>query len=192
MAGNPEDRRIKRTRRLLKQGLAELMQKKEFKDITVRDITDRMDLNRGTFYLHYTDTYDLLQRLESDVLEDVQAMIDEHSPEADSSSLAPVFEPILDYVVENRDICYALFINNATSNFMEKVQTLIYENGVSILHKRFSSVPDDKLEYLMSFITYGLLGLVKQWFGGGMTLPKRDIVAMADKLVTASAERFMG
>ncbi|MCI2105586.1 MAG: TetR/AcrR family transcriptional regulator C-terminal domain-containing protein [Intestinimonas sp.] len=192
MTAKPEDRRIRRTKRLLKQGLAELMQKKEFKDISVRDITDRMDLNRGTFYLHYTDTYDLLQRLESDVLKDVQVMIDEHCLETDTNSMKPVFEPILDYVVENHDICYALFVNNATSNFMEKVQNLIYENGVNILHRRFSHVPDDKLEYLLSFITYGLLGLLKQWFDCDMALPKGDIVVMADKFVTASAEQLIG
>ena len=51
---------IRRTRRMLKQGLAELMREKEFNDISIKDITDRMDLNRGTFYLHYADTYELL------------------------------------------------------------------------------------------------------------------------------------
>ena len=44
-----EDRRVRRTKKLLKQGLSELMKEKDFKDISVKDITDRMDLNRGTF-----------------------------------------------------------------------------------------------------------------------------------------------
>ena len=90
MTEKMEDRRIRRTKRLLKQGFAELMREKDFQEITVRDITDRMDLNRGTFYLHYADTYDLLQKLESDVLDDVQRMIDEHSSEAGTGSLQPV------------------------------------------------------------------------------------------------------
>ena len=49
MAKIREDRRVRRTRRLLKQGLAELLREKEFKDISIKDITDRMDLNRGPF-----------------------------------------------------------------------------------------------------------------------------------------------
>ncbi|MDO4925716.1 MAG: TetR/AcrR family transcriptional regulator [Turicibacter sp.] len=55
-----EDRRVRRTKQLIKQSLIELMHEKEFKEITVKDITERADLNRGTFYLHYVDIYDLL------------------------------------------------------------------------------------------------------------------------------------
>lgn len=186
-----EDRRIRRTKRLLKQGLAELMQKKEFKNITVRDITDHMDLNRGTFYLHYTDTYDLLQKLESDALNDVQAMINQHSSEVETGTLQPVFEPILNYIVENRDICYSLFVNNASSNFIDNVHKLIYRNGSALIHKHFPKVPEEKLEYLFSFITYGLIGLIKQWFDTDMVLVKHEIVKMADCMVKAAAESLV-
>ena len=68
MEGHKEDRRIRRTKKLLKQALAQLMDEKEFKDITVKDITERADLNRGTFYLHYTDTYDILNKIENEIL----------------------------------------------------------------------------------------------------------------------------
>ena len=47
MAAQKEDRRIRRTKRLLRQALAEIMNEKDFKDITVKEITDRADLNRG-------------------------------------------------------------------------------------------------------------------------------------------------
>ena len=172
MTEKMEDRRIRRTKRLLKQGFAELMREKDFQEITVRDITDRMDLNRGTFYLHYADTYDLLQKLESDVLDDVQRMIDEHSSEAGTGSLQPVFEPVLD--------------------FIGKVQKLIYENGVSLIHRCFSAnVAEEKLAYILSFITYGLIGLIKQWFDSNMSLDKHEVVKMADFMVTAAAERLI-
>ena len=59
-----QDRRIRRTQKLLKDSLIELMQEKEFKNISVKDITDRADLNRGSFYLHYNDTYHLLQQMQ--------------------------------------------------------------------------------------------------------------------------------
>lgn len=56
MLKNPEDRRARRTRRLLKESLLELMEQKHFSEISVRDVTDNADMNRTTFYLHYTDT----------------------------------------------------------------------------------------------------------------------------------------
>ena len=64
-----EDRRVRRTKQLIKQSLIELMHEKPFKDITVKDITERADLNRGTFYLHYVDIYDLLSKIEDETLQ---------------------------------------------------------------------------------------------------------------------------
>ena len=75
MEDQKQDRRVRRTQKLLKDSLVTLMQEKEFKNISVKDITDRADLNRGTFYLHYTDTYHLLEDIEEDVLNDFQEMI---------------------------------------------------------------------------------------------------------------------
>ena len=54
------DRRVKRTRNLLGNALLELVQEKKFEQITIQDITDRADLNRATFYLHYGSKEELL------------------------------------------------------------------------------------------------------------------------------------
>ena len=48
-----EDRRVRRTKKLLIQALTELMQQKPVKEITVKELTDLADMNRGTFYLYY-------------------------------------------------------------------------------------------------------------------------------------------
>ena len=49
------DRRIRKTRRLLRECLTALLKEKKVQDITVREIADMADINRGTFYLHYKD-----------------------------------------------------------------------------------------------------------------------------------------
>lgn len=126
MKNETEDRRSRRSRRLLKEGLLELMREKRFSEITVRDITERMDLNRGTFYLHYPDTTALLQSVETDMLAEAQALIDAHMAQTkEERTLRPVFEPILDYVVEHREVCQALFVNNSSSNFTDRLHQLI-------------------------------------------------------------------
>ena len=55
MTAPKTDRRILRTRALLRQGLAELMQEKNAGDITVKELVAHANVNRSTFYLHYTD-----------------------------------------------------------------------------------------------------------------------------------------
>lgn len=53
------DKRILRTRQMLRQAFFELMQEKEFQQVTVQDITERATINRATFYAHFADKYEL-------------------------------------------------------------------------------------------------------------------------------------
>ena len=60
-----EDRRVRRTKKLLTQALTELMQQKQIKDITVTELTEKADMNRGTFYLYYRDVFDMIEKIEA-------------------------------------------------------------------------------------------------------------------------------
>ena len=69
MAGKV-DRRVRKTKSQLREGLARLMLQKSIKEITVKELVDEVDINRSTFYLHYTDIYQMLQQIEEDALEE--------------------------------------------------------------------------------------------------------------------------
>ncbi|CAM4227417.1 hypothetical protein PAAL109150_16690 [Paenibacillus alkaliterrae] len=57
------DRRILKSQESMKKAVIELMTEKNFDDITIQDIADRANINRGTIYLHYQDKFDLLDKL---------------------------------------------------------------------------------------------------------------------------------
>lgn len=192
MAQKSEDRRSRRSRALLKAGLLELMLEKKFSDISVRDVTERIDLNRGTFYLHYPDTTALLQSAEADMLDGAQALMDQHfAQSAESGSLRPVFLAILDYIAEHPTECTALFFNNSTSGFFVRLQELIRRNGVSLIQKKYRLASQMELDYFLSFVGYGLIGLIKTWFDQGMALPREELAALADCLVSAGASQLL-
>jgi len=54
-----EDRRVRKTKKALREGLAELLTQKSIQKITVRELTDKVDIHRSTFYANYEDIYDL-------------------------------------------------------------------------------------------------------------------------------------
>ena len=183
-----EDRRIRRTKKLLKQALAQLMDEKDFKDITVKDITERADLNRGTFYLHYMDTYDILNKIEDEILKNIQNMIDQNIEKTNASdSVIPALKPIAEYIMENADICRCLINNKASVDFIEKFQNLIYDNCSDIIKRRHNVKDSKQNEFYLSFITLGIIGMVKKWLETRPMVSAEEIVVFVDQIMTYSS-----
>ena len=61
-----QDRRIQRTRQLLKQTSLEIIREKGFRAMSIQEIAERANVNRGTFYVHFADKYALLHAISRD------------------------------------------------------------------------------------------------------------------------------
>ncbi|MDR1630452.1 MAG: TetR/AcrR family transcriptional regulator [Oscillospiraceae bacterium] len=70
-----QDRRIKRTRKSIFDALVELMLEKDIGNITVRELCERADVNKSTFYLHFMDIYDCRDSWSNELLEDIFSRI---------------------------------------------------------------------------------------------------------------------
>lgn len=188
---NPkEDRRIRRTQRLLKESLVALMSKKAFKDITIKDITELADLNRGTFYLHYSDTYELLMAMENDVLNDFQNMINGYFETKPGNSLMSLLQPIIHYIVENEEICRNLFENSASNDFLIKFKTLVHKNGAALIERLYPACKTTDSDYFFEFVTYGLIGILKRWLDGGTAQTEEEIAKISNDAILALAHSF--
>jgi AcrR family transcriptional regulator len=177
---------------MLKDSLIELMTERDFKNISVKDITERADLNRGTFYNHYTDTYDLLQKMESDVLADFQDMIDNFLCSSKNGSLMPILLPVIQYIEENVKIARILFENSASSDFVYRFHQLISDNGTAIFKKQYPGIDDVSLSYFIEFITFGLTGVLRCWINNGMKESKEKIAEIADKSAMQVVQNLWG
>ena len=80
MAINDNDIRVKRTKRLIRQGLSELAKTKSISKISVKELTDLVEINRGTFYLHYKDISDLVESIETNLYNEFSAFMNSITP----------------------------------------------------------------------------------------------------------------
>lgn len=183
MAKNSDDRRARRSRRLLKESLLVLMKRKAFSQISVRDVTDEADMNRGTFYLHYTGTAELLQSLEADLLQELEALIDAHLQETvDRGSVRPLLEPLLDFVVERQETWAVLLDEDDASGISQGLQRLIRKKGAGVVETWFHPQNSQLGDYLLTFLAWGFIGLLKEWFAQDMALPQEELIAAAQRL----------
>lgn len=184
MAVLKEDRRIKRTKKMLRQALAQLMSEKDFKDITVKDITECADLNRGTFYLHYCDTYDLLEKVENELIQNLETMMENYHPTEKNQSAFVIIEQVFDYITENIEICKIMFLSNSNFNYLEKLTNIITVKGFELRKELCSDFDKEKNDYLFCFLASGIIGLIKKWFIDDMKTPKKEMVKIIDNIIS--------
>ena len=84
-----------------------------------------------------------------------------------------------------------MFGNQAAGEFIDKVHRLIEDNGKELVGKHFPQAPEKYLAYLFSFITYGLIGMIRQWFQAETDLDKHAMVMLADRMVTSATESLL-
>ena len=161
----------RKTKQLIQTSFIHILEEKPFDAITVGDITKTAQINRGTFYLHYQDKFDLLDRIEQQLFEDLGNHIDElqsrysatHTFEKGQEQLAAALfssikmhAPLLRIFLSNHGRTgFHLRFRDA---FSEKVRVNLEKN--ESFHASNLKVP---MDYFLSFITSAFLGLIEQW-----------------------------
>ena len=98
------DRRVRKTKTQLRNGLAMLMKEKSVGEITVKELVDQVDINRSTFYLHYPDISGLLYEIENDLAEEMERAIREHPIEKREDNGFYFLQDIFQVLDNNREI----------------------------------------------------------------------------------------
>lgn len=155
------DRRVRKTKMQLRQGLARLMQKKSIKEITVKELVDEVDINRSTFYLHYTDIYQMLEKIEEEAMVDIREAM-EGCPTycTEREKIIPFLARFFSILDSNRDLSLALLGPNGDMDFVERIETLIASKFL-----KPSSLPatDTEIRYAYAFCLSGCIGMIKTW-----------------------------
>ena len=176
-----EDRRVRRTKKLLSQGLIELMQQKQVKDITVRELADLVDVNRGTFYLYYRDIFDMLERLEEELFEQLNAVILAQG-EPILTHARPMLKDLFRIVAENKEICSVLLSDNGDIKFLQKLSDVIQEKlRMDWLNGYVEN--ETEFEYRYAFGALGFIGLLRTWLHRDCAESADDMAAFADSLI---------
>jgi len=76
------DRRVRRTKAMLRGALTELLKTKPVNEISVTELTRLADVNRGTFYGHYKDIFDMVEQLENEMFQEFNDLL--HAYPADA------------------------------------------------------------------------------------------------------------
>lgn len=170
------NRRTKVTKMLLKSSLIELMHEKSISQITIREICDAADLNRSTFYLHYTDQFALLSDIENEIMENTFEYLKDVGSNLDTLTYIETF---LHYVKKNQDIFETLLCRQENISF----QTLFIKKTMDRIKGNLPSLGSiEKEKYIYTFVMHGCVHIIMEWISADFDLSEADIAAIIFKL----------
>ncbi|MEY8643693.1 TetR/AcrR family transcriptional regulator [Staphylococcus arlettae] len=172
--GKKIDRRIQKTRETIKNAFIELLNEKGFWNISVNEVAERADINRGTFYLHYQDKFDLFEKYVDELLSELTSQIKPLNQEKDQRK---------NEIEDNDNNIYELFFKHFQeySSFYKPILSFkggpyFYTRFIEIIKEfylqQYTKLPyNQKLdkEILINFVAHAQLGVISSWIQEDMT-----------------------
>lgn len=175
------DLRSIKTRRAINSAFIELIEKMGFSKINVRMIIERAEINRSTFYLHYLDKYDLLEKFEEGILSGITSIAEEAPIEYitlhnhDEKSLSLYAGKMTDYLLANGKVFSLLMGEKGDPAFVHKLSEAVSNIwDKNQVQSQLSLSPDYTKSALIGCTTY----LISEWVKNGFDITKEEFSAI--------------
>ena len=183
------DRRVKYTKKVIKDTFLSLLEEKDISNISVKELCEVADVNRGTFYRYYEDIYDLLKKIEEEFTQDIRnsnSMV-----HMSDHSIYTFTKEILDIFENNKKLVRVLF--NADSNiyFLDEVLEIAYEKCIGNWDNNISSDSYSELENSVVFIFNGALGVINYWVKNDFNLSSDKLAKYIESYCLGGVRKFI-
>jgi AcrR family transcriptional regulator len=199
------DRRVIRTRRLLRDALFALILEEGIDAVTIEEITDRADLGRTTFYLHYRDKEDLLLQSIGELVDDLigrmsQLPLDQWMLQIDPTNEAPSPAIVLPFqhVAEHAHLYRIILRGEGTYSVSRRLREIIVQASEAIIQvllgkeKMATLNPQVPLEVFLNYLAGAWIGLITWWLENEMPYTQEQMALMFQKLVVHGALEVVG
>lgn len=150
------DRRTAYTRKMIRESLYRLLEKKHLSEITVKEICEGADINRATFYRNYQDIYDLYEKLEEELTENAFA---DGNIETDRYKL-------IELIYQNQSFYKEFFESRMESPYIKKMVRANYDRMKELLIRR-GTYDERTFEISYQYNYYGVIGVLREWLASG-------------------------
>ncbi len=168
-----QSRKTRYTQMVLRDSLVELMKEKPISKITIKELCANADINRTTFYAHYTDQYDLLRHIEEEALSWCKNMLVNFSVESGKEERIKNLEIVFNYFSENRNHIQVLMSEQGDIDFQKKLVTMLYEQFGMFPNENGTDLVTGELYFV--FAISGSVGLIQHWLKNGLNKSAKEL-----------------
>lgn len=168
------DRRIIKTRQAIMEAFIALLAEKGFEKITIHEIADRANVNRGTVYLHFSDKYDLLEQCIETYL---QLLYESCLPDGEASrvSTEALLLRTFEFMERNAAVYFTLLTNKGVPAFRNRMMAMM-ERGIEEHIQSCGINAGVRPEILGPFLSSAVAGLIEWWIVQSRPYPPAEMV----------------
>lgn len=167
------NQRTRLSKILLKNALMDLLSEKgSVTKISVRELCERADLNRSTFYAHYSEPKELLEEVEAELLDATREHLQKIGAENDIGAHRYLLSFLI-YIKENDKLFRTLLIDAGDPEFRSK---FMQQSIIQFVENLNISFPKDQEQYIYSYILNGSTGVIIQWMRSDYSIDENALV----------------
>ncbi|MBQ7661107.1 MAG: TetR/AcrR family transcriptional regulator [Clostridia bacterium] len=186
-SGN-DNRSVRNTKKKLQDAMLTLLEHKSISEITVKELTDAVDINRGTFYFHYEDVHALLKEMEDRFFTQFYLMVNSIPlPPGESTRLTAVFS----FIGENADFCRIMLGPHGDITFLRRVRQLLSEKCSDLWDAQSASIDGEVKNLFNAFIIQGCIGIIQMWVSEDCKAPPVEISRLTETIVRSSVNQYV-
>lgn len=172
------DIRTKYTQKVIRETFFELLKETPLNKITVKAICEKANINRTTFYRYYKDPFDLMERIEDELL----AAFRSHIRETKNIDMKSAIEAMVSAVIHNQQIWKILISDNADRFYIHKMITNTYDMFKAGFARNYPTLTDNQRRWLYYYIAQGSISITIDWLGGGMKETPAEMASFISEL----------
>ena len=177
------DARVRYTEHILKESFIKLLAKKPVNKITVKEVCEMAELNRSTFYAHYSDCFALMEAIEDEILSDFEKALSG----IEASNLNALVAGIYEMVDNNEKACRTLILNGSSTTILNKMIENAKDRSIVAWKKQLPNATDTELEMLYIHLSNGLMRVV---VSGYDKYSRAEVAEFVNKMVRGSLKEL--
>lgn len=177
------NKKIEKTKANILEALLLLLQHKEINEISIRELTETAHIHRNTFYIHYTDIYDILAEVEENMCRKVKEMTDGMEPTQLKENLEVVLESVFEYLYQEREKCGLIMRYRGSVSSGKGLVESIFVKYLNAFPNTFNEA---SVEFQVQFYycTTGAMWIVRYWMEHDFKESPKRMAALTAKLLT--------
>nr|AFN84578.1 transcriptional regulator [uncultured bacterium scaffold00056] len=173
------DNRVRYTKMILQNALLQILRTKRIDKVTIKEICELAEVNRGTFYLHYSTPNDLLMEIEQQFIdENISHFSSYMALDYETIHLAEVFSCIL----QNQELCRVIMGKNGNPRFVERIQQLVRPSTIDSWQAQFPDYDRSDLDYVFDYAFTGSMRLILNWIDDNRGMSAEELARRLDRL----------